>query len=79
MLRKIEGKRRREQRMSWLGSITDSVDMSLSKLREMVKDKGGWCAAVYGGCKKSDTTTEPESKPRKEERHVIDKKKKNSI
>ena len=49
MLRKIEGKRRRrEQRMSWLGSITDSADMSLSQLREMVKDREAWCAAVHG-------------------------------
>ena len=46
MLGKIEGKRRREwQRMRWLESITDSVDMS--ELRETVKDKGAWCAAVH--------------------------------
>ena len=51
-LEKTEGKRRRgQQRMKWLGSITDSVDMNLSKLREIVKDREGWCAAVHGVAK----------------------------
>ena len=48
MLGMIEGRRRRQQRIRWLENITDSMEMSLRKLQEVVKDREGWCAAVLG-------------------------------
>ena len=57
ILGKIEGRRKRgQEKTRWFDDIIDSMDMNLSKLQEMVKDREPWCAAVHGGHKESNMT-----------------------
>ena len=58
MLGKIESKRRGQQRMKWLCSITDSMDMDLSKLQEIVKNRGAWCSVVHRVTNRRNLVTE---------------------
>ena len=65
MLEKIEGKKGRGQkRMSWLDHITDSMNMNLSKLQELVKDRRTWCTSVHGIAKRHNWTTEQHPEPK---------------